>query len=53
MKSKFTFKIKALYFILYRIMDLESLLWDLADIIIKPVAYLRRSVVRKISDLLK
>ena len=34
-------------------MDLESLLWDIAEFIIKPVAFIRRQVVVLISKIYK
>ena len=42
-------KIKILYFVLYRLMDLESLLWAIADIIIRPVSKLRNWITYRIS----
>lgn len=40
---------KFLYRILYFLMDVESLLWDIAEFIIKPVAKCRGFVTRKIA----
>lgn len=40
---------KRLYKLLYFIMDVESLLWDIAEFIIKPVAKCRQFVTRKIA----
>jgi hypothetical protein len=40
---------KFLYKILYLLMDLESLMWDIADFIIKPVAKCRGFVTRRIA----
>lgn len=42
-------KIKLLYSLLYFIMDVESLQWDLADFLIKPTALFRGFLVRKIA----
>lgn len=33
-----------LYFILYRLMDVEEIMWNVAEFAIKPVALLRRKV---------
>lgn len=44
-------QIKVLYFILWRVMDLESLLWDIASFIIKPVAILRKIIINKLAKL--
>jgi len=40
-----------LYFILYCLMDIEEIMWNIADFIIKPVALLRRWVAYRISKL--
>lgn len=42
-------KIKILYFLLYRVMDLESLQWDIADFLIKPTALFKAYIIRKIA----
>lgn len=42
---------KIAYFILYSLMDIENLLWNIADIIIYPVARLRKWVIYRISKL--
>ena len=44
-------QIKVLYFILWRVMDIESLLWDIASFIIKPVAILRKIIINKLAKL--
>lgn len=46
-------KIKILYFVMYRLMDLESIMWDIAEIFIKPVALLRRGVANIINNNIK
>jgi hypothetical protein len=51
--EKSPIKLKILYFIMYRLMDLESIMWDIADFIIKPVALLRRGVANIINNNLK
>lgn len=38
---------------MFRLMDLESIMWDIADFIIKPVALLRRGVANIINNNLK
>ena len=47
------FKVKVMYAILYFLMDMENFLWDLADFIIYPVAWLRRWVAYRISLVIK
>lgn len=42
-------KVKRLYKTLFIIMDIESVLWDIAEFIIKPVAKCRGFVTRKIA----
>lgn len=42
-----------LYFALYRLMDMEELAWNIADLVIKPFALLRRYVAYRISKLPK
>jgi len=42
-------KVKALYKVMFILMDIESVLWDIADFIIKPVAICRGIVTRKIA----
>lgn len=42
-----------LYFILYRLMDIEELAWNIADVVIWPFAKLRRVVAHRISQLPK
>lgn len=44
--------IKILYFILFRLMDLESILWDISEALIWPIAKTRGFIVRKIAKLL-
>ena len=36
------------YFVLYRLMDIESIMWDVADFLIKPVAFLKGRWLRRI-----
>lgn len=43
-------KIKILYFVMFRLMDLESILWDIGDFLIKPIATLRRKVAKIINN---
>ncbi len=50
---KNNFKIKSLYLILDFLIQLESLLWDISEIIIKPVAWVRRQVADKLSKIIK
>lgn len=38
-----------LYSILYFLMDIETLMWDFTEFIIKPIVWLRRKVAYKIS----
>lgn len=38
-----------LYFILYRLMDVEEIMWNIAEFIIKPVVIVRRKVAEAIS----
>lgn len=38
---------------MYRLMDLESIMWDIAELFIKPIALLRRGVANIISHNLK
>lgn len=45
-------KIKILYFVMFRLMDLESIMWDIAEFLIKPVALLRRGVANIINNYL-
>lgn len=45
MKNK-TLGIKLLYWIMFRLMDCESILWWVADHIIKPTALLRRYIAK-------
>jgi len=40
-----------LYFVLYRLMDIEELCWNIAELVIKPFALLRRWVAYRISKL--
>lgn len=42
-------KVKRLYKVLSILMDIESVLWDIAEFIIKPVAKCRGFVTRKIA----
>lgn len=42
-------KVKVLYLVLYFLMDVESFLWDVAELLIKPTALLRRWVAYRIS----
>lgn len=42
-------KVKRLYKVLFILMDIESVLWDIAEFIIKPVAKCRGFVTRKIA----
>ncbi len=42
-------KLKILYFILYRIMDMESLLWDITEFIVKPIAKMRQVITNIIA----
>lgn len=43
-------KIKILYFAMFRLMDLESILWDIGEFLIKPIATLRRKVAEIINN---
>ena len=38
---------------MFRLMDLETILWDIADILIKPIALLRRGVANIINKNIK
>jgi len=49
MNNQPKFKVKFLYLILYFLMDVESFLWDVAELLIKPTALLRRWVAYRIS----
>lgn len=40
-----------LMFTMYRLMDIESLMWTIADITIFPIAWLRRYLAFTISNL--
>lgn len=42
-------KIKILYAILYFLLDIENLWWKIADLIIKPLATVRRWVAYRLS----
>lgn len=46
-------KIKILYAILYILLDIENLWWKIADLIIKPLAILRRWVAYRLSLLVE
>lgn len=46
-------KLKILYFVMFRLMDLESIMWDIAEFFIKPIALLRRGVANIINNNLK
>lgn len=46
-------KIKILYAILYFLLDIENLWWKIADLIIKPLAMLRRWVAYELSKLVE
>jgi hypothetical protein len=42
-------KIKILYSVLLFLIDIEGLLWDIAEFLIKPLALLRRWVAYRLS----
>ena len=46
-------KVKVLYAILYTLLDIENLWWKIAEIIIKPLATLRRWVAYQLSKLVE
>jgi hypothetical protein len=49
MEPKSEKKIRFLYFLLALLIDIESFLWDIAEILIKPLALLRRWVAYRLS----
>jgi len=43
-KPKKKIRLIILYFILFRIIDIESIMWDIADFMIKPFSKLRHFI---------
>lgn len=46
MPQQHSFYVRFLYFILWRLVDLESLMWGITDVLVKPVAILRKRMIR-------
>lgn len=53
MENKSQLKRIVLYTLLYRLMDVEEILWNVADFIIKPFALMRRWTAYQISKMPK
>lgn len=51
MNKSQTVLVKFLYFILFRLMDIESALWDIAEFIIKPIAMFKGIIIKKLAKL--
>jgi len=45
-----TRKLKILYWVMFRLMDIESIMWAIADAVIFPIALLRRVVAKIINN---
>lgn len=48
--EKNTWKLKFFYWVMYRLMDLESIIWAIGECIVYPVAILRRKMARIIKN---